>query len=313
MSRSNNPIFIAVASGKGGVGKSTISSNLGISFAKAGIRTIILDADFGGANVHSIFNVGKPARTLSEFLDKEILTLQDVVISSGRKNLDLICGVRSAFNMANFPHAQKLKLFRHLPKLDADVVILDIGAGTSYHVLDLFLYADQKIVVTIPTKPALENAYQLIRSAIVRDINIRLKNMKAEKLLTADRQKRLAKGIITVKDLLQEIYVENQAAGSVLREQLESMDMSLLVNRIQIRNDYRLGPSVVVAFKKYFGWNIQHIGDLIVDRNVEISEKKMQIITEVDVEGNSAFVKSFEQMSKFLRKKTIAEVNTLSF
>ncbi len=73
----------AIAGGKGGVGKSLVASNLAVALAGHGMRCVLADADLGGANLHTIFGVPTPRRTLSHFLKGEVANLTDVLSERG--------------------------------------------------------------------------------------------------------------------------------------------------------------------------------------------------------------------------------------
>src|SRR5688500_13791608 len=87
---------ISIGGGKGGVGKSIVTANLATSLARAGLRTVVFDADLGAPNLHTMFGIEQPPRTLESFLDGERASLADVMLESGVPGLKLICGTPQA-------------------------------------------------------------------------------------------------------------------------------------------------------------------------------------------------------------------------
>src|SRR5689334_1766601 len=83
---------VAVGGGKGGVGKSLVTANLATSFARLGLRTIVFDADLNAPNLHTMFGIERPERTLEDFLDGTFATLGEVMLDSGVPGVQLICG-----------------------------------------------------------------------------------------------------------------------------------------------------------------------------------------------------------------------------
>ncbi len=75
--------IIAVGGGKGGVGKSLVTSSLGISLARHGRRVVVVDADLGGANLHTCLGLNSPERTLSDFINRRVSRIEDVIAETG--------------------------------------------------------------------------------------------------------------------------------------------------------------------------------------------------------------------------------------
>ncbi len=159
---------IAVAGGKGGVGKSVIALNLAVTFGRLGYRTAIVDADLGAPTLHTMLGVTRPGPGLGGFLDHEVANLDDVSLDvASAPNLRLIPG--SARNgAANINAGQKLRLLRAIARLGGDVVVVDVGAGSSFNTLDLVTAADLKLVVMTPQLTSLQNAYAFLKAAVQR-------------------------------------------------------------------------------------------------------------------------------------------------
>ncbi len=112
------------------------TSGLGLSLL--GYKVILVDGDLGGADLHLFFNQVSPPRSLSTFLTREVDELRDVLLPTPNENLRLACGGSELVGMANLSHGAKTKLIRHIRKLDADFVLIDLGAGSAYNTLDIF-------------------------------------------------------------------------------------------------------------------------------------------------------------------------------
>ena len=125
---------IAVTSGKGGVGKSSVSVNLAIQFARMGKSVVILDADFGLANVEVMFGV-IPKYNLSDLLynGRELKE----IICEGPEGIQFISGGSGIANLANFDKEQVKRLINKMTELEkiADIVIIDTGAGINPSVM----------------------------------------------------------------------------------------------------------------------------------------------------------------------------------
>jgi flagellar biosynthesis protein FlhG len=159
--------LISIGSGKGGSGKSFVAVNLAHTLATKGQHTLLVDLDTGGANDHILFGLLNPTKTLEDFLSRRVKTLEEV-IQPIRKNLGLIVGAGNNLQTANMPYATKGRLMRNIMSLDADIVIIDIGAGSHYSSLDFFMFADHQICVTTPEPTAILDLFQFIKLAMVR-------------------------------------------------------------------------------------------------------------------------------------------------
>src|SRR5271169_3293387 len=130
--------IIAVGGGKGGVGKSFFASNLACGLAKIGRSVILVDADLAGANIHILFGIKYPERTLGDYLKKNVATLADVLLPTQLPNLSLLCGASDFLELANPHYTQKQKVISEITRLNADMIVIDIGAGASLNNLDFF-------------------------------------------------------------------------------------------------------------------------------------------------------------------------------
>ena len=177
--------FIAITSGKGGVGKSTISSNMAHVMAKNGLKVGIFDADIGLANLDVMFNV-KIQKNILHVLRGEA-TVEEILVPI-EKNLVLIPGEsgEEIFKYASSGLFERFMDEAHVLD-DLDVMIIDTGAGIGEHI-QLFLRAcDDVIVVTVPDPAAITDAYATIKvtSRLRNDISVIMNQVRSEKEATA--------------------------------------------------------------------------------------------------------------------------------
>ena len=165
------PTIVSIASGKGGVGKSVVASNLGLLLARHGKRVVLVDLDIGGANLQILFGQLEPAKTISDFISRKVERLDDVAMEvEWGTGLRLIPGTGQTLATANLVHAKKQRLMRHLKNLDADIVVLDCPPGTSYQSLDFFLQGDAQVVVANPDPTSVIELYRFLKLAAIRKV-----------------------------------------------------------------------------------------------------------------------------------------------
>ena len=179
--KSKKTRFIAITSGKGGVGKSTISSNLAYSLSQKGLNVGIFDADIGLANLDVMFNV-KIKKNILHVLKGEA-SVSDILIPITR-NLILIPGESGDEILKYSDVALFEKFMQEAQVLDKlDVMIIDTGAGIGEHIQRFLNAADDVIVVTVPDPAAITDAYATIKTiATLRDdVSMILNQVKSEK------------------------------------------------------------------------------------------------------------------------------------
>jgi flagellar biosynthesis protein FlhG len=154
---------ITVTSGKGGVGKSSISVNLGIQLSRLGKRVIILDADFGLANVEIMLGI-RPKYNLADLIFHG-KSLQDI-ITNGPEQIGFISGGSGIQELTNITRDQILFLTKKLFELDqiADVIIVDTGAGINDSVLEFVTASTEVFLIATPEPTSITDAYALLKT-----------------------------------------------------------------------------------------------------------------------------------------------------
>src|SRR5690606_3926121 len=143
VSGARNAKIWAVGGGKGGVGKSLVTANISICLALMGYKVVAVDLDLGGANLHTCLGVPIPDKTLSDYLTKKVSSLNDLITPTAIDNLSIISGAQDDVGIGNLRDVQEAVMLARLGELNADLVILDLGGGTSYNTLDFFISAVQ--------------------------------------------------------------------------------------------------------------------------------------------------------------------------
>jgi flagellar biosynthesis protein FlhG len=281
------PKIWAIGGGKGGVGKSVVTSNLAVAVARSGARAVLIDADLGGANLHTLVGVPSPKVNLSDFIARRVSSLAEVMIPTPYDNLWLVSGAKAILETANPNYGQKGKLIRHISAMDVDHVFLDLGAGTTFNVLDFFLVARKGVLVVVPESTSVENAYFFIKAAYFR----RLKTAKPRKQVKAAIKQVMnghsRRSIRTPRDLMTRVMAIDPEAGAALMEAASTFNPSIIVNRIERNEQARLGTEMSSACRDYFGIHVNCLGTFPADNLVKRSVKEGR--PAIDLFPQSAF------------------------
>lgn len=154
---------ITVTSGKGGVGKSNAAINLAIQFRKLGQRVIILDADFGLANIEIMFGA-VPKHNLCDLIYQGMNIKE--VITWGPMDVGFISGGSGIAGMSNLSRDYLSYIIQNLAELDAiaDIIIVDTGAGISDAVLEFLVASGEILLVTTPEPTSITDSYSLLKA-----------------------------------------------------------------------------------------------------------------------------------------------------
>jgi len=291
----------AVGGGKGGVGKSLISSSLAISLSRQGNKVVAVDLDLGGANLHTTLGVDQPQKSLSDFFSGRITSIKDCIIETGIPNLHLISGAQDAVGVANIRYAQKESLLKSLRALDADYLIFDLGAGSNYHAIDFFLFADVGIVALLPEPTSIENAYRFIRHAYYRRLRYSKSLTQIHELIDVAMDSKNSLGIKSPADLFREVNARSPEAAARLKNEIEKFRPKILINQSRTDNDVNVGHSVKTVCKRYFGIEMDYLGHLDHDNAVwQAVRKKRPLLLEFP---NSRLSYHFEKMTQIMIKR----------
>ncbi len=158
-----NAKVITVTSGKGGVGKTSLSVNLAIQLSRMGKKVVIFDADFGLANIEIMLGL-RPKYNLADLMYRG-KGIEDI-ITYGPENIGFISGGSGINELANLTKEQVVQLIQRLGDLDkiADVIIVDTGAGISDTVLEFVVASEEVILVATPEPTSITDAYALLKS-----------------------------------------------------------------------------------------------------------------------------------------------------
>jgi len=271
----SDPVFISVGGGKGGVGKSTLTANLGAVLAKKGFRIGFVDADLAGANLHSFVGVKRPKIGLHDFLAQRVNSLSQVACATQIPNSWLISGASDVFALANPKFAQKQRIISHLKKMPADFIFIDLGAGAGNTVVDFYAAFQHGIIVSDSLPTSIENAYGYCKNGAIRGLcrifgdNKELISHIARLSDPSDKN-----GFSTMQDLVTATVKLFPDKAVVMREWLMVKKHYLVLNMVRDDEDIRIGKRFVEMVKKYLSLSIQYIGYISYDASFRDSVRK---------------------------------------
>lgn len=263
----------AVGGGKGGVGKSLVTANLSICLALLGYRVVAIDLDLGGANLHTCLGLPIPEKTLSDYVTRKYRSIAELKTPTPIPNLSVISGAQDEMGITNLKNLQNRKILSSFGDLEADIVLLDLGAGTANNTLDFFIAADQGILTSLPEPTSLENTYRFIKAFFHRKLKMIDEFLEFGPLIDKTYNAKIGENELP-SDLLKRVFAKNFQTGIKLKNEIDKISPKLIINQIRTQSDIDIGHSMSIVCKKYFGINLQFIGHLEYDAAVWQSVKK---------------------------------------
>jgi flagellar biosynthesis protein FlhG len=266
-----------VGGGKGGIGKSLLAAALGWQLARLGKRVVLVDADLGGANLHTCLGLSNPARTLADFIQRRAERIEDVVLETGFPRLRLISGASDFLGAANIKYPQKVRVMNRIRSLDVDVVLMDLGAGNSFNIVDFFLIADLGVLTVVPEPTSIENGYRFIKSALYRRLRSVAPHESVRQLVEAAMDPKNAQGIRTPLDLLVHVEREDPDAVPLLEREIAGFHPCFVVNQVRDEADMAVGHQLVAACARHLGVRASFAGCVHFDDAVWRSVRRRKL------------------------------------
>ncbi|MDE5898630.1 MAG: P-loop NTPase [Treponemataceae bacterium] len=258
--------IVPIASGKGGVGKSLLSANLAIALGQAGKRVVLADLDLGASNLHLAIGQTVRKNSIGTYLTDKT-PFQSVIEPTEYENVSFIAGDSQIPGLTSLKAAQKAKLVRNFHSIDADFLILDLGAGTHQIILDMFLQSPQGIIVTSPAVTATLDGYLFLKNSVFRLMYTTFKRGTPGYMLIES----LKKSSDTLKSLyiprlvseLEKIDPENT---KLFVSRMNQFRPRLVMNMIDDPKDADRAQRIRNSCSQYLGLELEYLGLMYRDQ-----------------------------------------------
>ncbi|TFG85036.1 MAG: MinD/ParA family protein [Spirochaetales bacterium] len=258
--------IIPIASGKGGVGKSLLAANLSIALAQAGKDVVLVDLDLGASNLHLTLGFPAPKNGIGTFLSGARNDFEELIHRTDYPNLRFIAGDAEIPGLANLNAKQKAGLARRLLSLEADYLILDLGAGSGSNILDFFLLSGRGIVITAPTLTATLNAYLFLKNVVFRLMWDSFKpRSRARAILDGLRKDGGSLQRAYVPEILGRVAEADPVSRAAFDIRMSRFAPRLVMNMLEDPKDADKAQKIRRSCKEYLGMDLEHMGILYRD------------------------------------------------
>jgi flagellar biosynthesis protein FlhG len=216
-------------------------------------------------------------------------TLDEVCMGTEQQGLRIICGASEVLTLANLQYAQKIKILQAISKIEADHVILDLGAGTGFNTLDFFLSAHRQIVVMTPQPVAIQNAYAFVRNAVYRTLS-RLTSRRPALggLVKTAMDPKNDMRVRTVSTLLDRVAENGDPADAAeMAMHLKRIRPTLITNMLREPRDKNAGRIIQMVSQKHLMIQAKIGGGIYFDPQINAMVSAMEPLTRIDRDSNA--------------------------
>lgn len=264
--------IVPVASGKGGVGKSLLAANLALALGEAGQRVVLVDLDLGGSNLHLILGTQGTSHSVGTFLSGKERDFSRLIHQTEYRNVSFIPGDSEIPGLANLSAPQKSKLNKQLKHVDADYLILDLGAGTYNTIIDFFLLASHGLIVTSPTPTATVNAYLFLKNAAFRILNSSLKRKSpGSEYIKRLKEEGGGLGRVYLPQLVEKIGEIDPESHEKFARSYAHFRPRLVLNMLEDPKDAEKANRLRHSARQYLDLDLLHLGVMYRDEVQDIA------------------------------------------
>jgi len=259
-------VILPIGSGKGGVGKSLLATNLAVALAETGRKVVLADLDLGASNAHTMLGIRTVSRGIGTFLSLPRMKFEDIVLPTEYDGLSFIPGDADIPGIANLKAAQKRRLTRCLEALQADYLVLDLGPGAGANTLDFFLLSACGIVVTTPALTAILNAYLFLKNVVFRLMYATV-DKGSGALGVLEEMRRDPGGLqkAYVPRIMEKIRAVDTVSHAKLSAVLDRLKPRLVLNMLEDPADADKMEKLRRSAREYLGIELAHLGVIYRD------------------------------------------------
>ena len=273
--------LFVVGGGRGGVGKSLVAENLAVYFAQLGKSVVLVDADPTGPNLHAHFGL-PAARELHNIEDGGEAALKKALVSTLVPGLQLL---PAAVDAVSLPPAlrggRKIRWLSRLRSIPADVLVVDVGPGSTPFAVDMMLAADVPICVTVPEPPAIETTYRFLRAAYRRALR---RALSQDRFRLAMVERAIADFGVLPKplELIRALARMDRGLAEIAWGEANRMRFHLVVNQTRVRTDLELGTWMSELARRHYGVGLDELGNIEHDDTVWVAVRRRRpLLTDV--------------------------------
>ncbi len=244
--------------------------------AKKNKKTLIVDLDLGGANVHTYLGIQPTGPNLKDYLNSKVSRIEDVISGTNNSNLFFIKGLDDWSSDLRISNEKTDTMIRAIQSCEFDCVIFDLAAGTHNETINFFLNCNKQVIVTTPEPTSIENSYQFLKKAFHKTVMETSKELKCLDEITKLLNHKERFNIKTPAQLIAFLVEKEPELGSILEKRIQSIVPRILINQARSHQDQVLGNSIEKICTQYFNMKCEALGYVNYDSVVWQSLRSMK-------------------------------------
>lgn len=259
--------IFAIASGKGGTGKSTVAINFSLALAALGHRVVLVDADLGGADLNVLLNILQPKHSLKDYLDHAVENIDEILQTTPTANFKVLLNGSDIISLSNPNWNDKVRMIKGIQSLNADYVVVDLGPDIAYNNLDFFNMAPNGYLITQNVDTMVMGFYRFLKAAFTRRVRFHYRRFpEVEDLIDECRDQEWLKGRFNVVSHIRSLGPEY---SDMLDSLLEQYHPALIFNKVNGRAAHSTAERICEFVRRNYGFKLRLGGFIPEDKHVE--------------------------------------------
>lgn len=235
-----------------------------------------MDTDFGASNLHALLGISNPDHGFQDFFNDDIIDHKALLLDTGISNLKFVSGAGDNPGSANIDTESIGTIISFIKNLEADTILLDLGPGTNYNVIDFFNISTQGVVMTTPEMTSIIKTFSFIRAALFRKISLTFQVYpKIQKMVDHSNPGSANMEAYTIGLLRSKFKEKFPKYSEQLDTLISEFNPCLVVNRVRNRKDLMAGDNLLSLVKKFLEIDVTYLGYIIESDHVRDSVDEM--------------------------------------
>ncbi|MCH9633180.1 MAG: Iron-sulfur cluster carrier protein [Chlamydiae bacterium] len=300
--QNSHPLIVAIAGAKGGVGKSMVCSNLAIQFAQAGLKTTLLDLDLGAANQHTLLGVSRSCRGWTQWLVHPSDKLSKFQVHTKQENLSILPANGYRPGVAEISLDLQTKLIDQIRKLDSEIILIDLGAGSHKGTLDFFTLADIKVIVTTTESTSLLNNFEFLKNVLYQAFCRASKNYPDILELVYEFKNDVS---LKLSHLIKKVEAKDPFFSETLIDICRSLNVNVVFNQVRKVEEVHKAMRLKKIVQKQLHLDLIYPGFIFFSEEVVASMQKKLPISYIS--PSSIVTQIFKRITQLLLESSISE------
>ena len=235
-------------------------------------KTILIDLDLGGSNIHTLLGIRNNNPGIGNYLSSRKCNISDLICETEWENLNFIPGDVLVYGMGELQKSAKSRIISDIMNIEADYILVDLGGGNNFTVIDFFLISNSGLIVTTPQTTSIMNAYSFLKNYVFRFLQRAFAtNKKVSSYIKRILKERRPGNRMNVIEMVSAISRIDNAAGEKLESYLEVLQPRLILNKVNKLDEVAMGEGLRDLCEQNLAIKLECLGTVMTNPIVDLS------------------------------------------